>query len=39
MSTWITRLESEGNGPRLAVKDVFDVAGVVTTNGCQAIAA
>ena len=30
---FITRVEPEGDGPRLAVKDVFDTAGVRTTYG------
>lgn len=38
MSTWITRLDEPGSGPRLAVKDCFDVAGTVTTVGCKALA-
>jgi amidase len=38
VATWITRLESHGDGPRLAVKDAIDVADVVTTAGCAALA-
>jgi len=40
MATWITRLDPEptAGGPRLAVKDAIDVAGVPTTVGCAAIA-
>ncbi len=38
MSTWIVRLDEPGRGPRLAVKDAMDVAGVPTTMGCAAIA-
>ncbi|MBA2389288.1 MAG: amidase [Geodermatophilaceae bacterium] len=38
MSTWIVRLDEPGEGPRLAVKDVIDVAGVPTTIGCAAVA-
>jgi amidase len=38
MSTFITRLDSAGTGPRLAVKDLIDVAGVPTTAGCRAVA-
>lgn len=38
MSTWILRLDEPGSGPRLAVKDVIDVAGVPTTIGCAAVA-
>jgi amidase len=38
MSTFITRLDSPGTGPRLAVKDLIDVVGVPTTAGCRAVA-
>ncbi|MCU1450813.1 MAG: amidase [Acidimicrobiales bacterium] len=38
MSTFITRLESSGTGPRLAVKDLIDVEGVPTTAGSRAVA-
>lgn len=38
MSTFITRMDSAGTGPRLAVKDLIDVAGVPTTAGCRAVA-
>ncbi len=38
MSTFITRLDSTGTGPRLAVKDLIDVVGVPTTAGCKAVA-
>src|SRR5437868_5219595 len=38
MSTFITRLDSSGTGPRLAVKDLIDVEGVPTTAGCRAVA-
>lgn len=37
MSTFITRLDSTGSGPRLAVKDIIDVAGVPTTAGSKAL--
>jgi amidase len=37
-SIWVVRLDAPGNGPRLAVKDCIDVAGLPTTAGCQAIA-
>jgi amidase len=37
-STWIVRLDAPGDGPRLAVKDCIDMAGLPTTVGCQAIA-
>ena len=38
MGTWVLRLASEGDGPRLAVKDCIDVAGVPTTAGCPVVA-
>ena len=38
MTTFITKLDSVGNGPRLAVKDIVDVAGVPTTCGSKAVA-
>jgi amidase len=38
MSTFITRLETSGDGVRLAVKDLIDVEGVSTTAGCRAVA-
>ncbi|MDQ1695291.1 MAG: amidase, partial [Frankiaceae bacterium] len=37
MSTFITRLDAAGSGPRIAVKDLIDVEGVPTTGGCRAI--
>ncbi|MBV9292854.1 MAG: amidase [Frankiales bacterium] len=37
MSTWITRLDSTGDGPRLAVKDIIDVEGIPTTGGSRAL--
>ena len=37
MSTFITKLDATGDGPRVAVKDIIDVAGVPTTAGCRAI--
>ncbi|MQA77156.1 MAG: amidase [Streptosporangiales bacterium] len=37
-ATWLLRLDSVGDGPRLAVKDCIDVAGTPTTVGCRAIA-
>lgn len=37
MSTFITRLETPGHGPRLAVKDIIDVEGVPTTAGSRAV--
>ena len=38
MSTFITRLDAGGDGPRLAVKDLIDVLGVPTTAGSQGVA-
>ena len=38
MGTWIVRMAPEGTGPRLAVKDCIDVAGVPTTAGCPVVA-
>jgi amidase len=38
MGTWMVRLPHEGTGPRLAVKDCIDVAGVPTTAGCPVVA-
>src|SRR5438105_1755877 len=38
MSTFITRLDGGGTGPRLAVKDLIDVASVPTTAGSKAVA-
>lgn len=37
-ATWLLRLDTTGDGPRLAVKDCIDVAGTPTTVACQAIA-
>ncbi len=37
-TTWIVRLEAPGDGPRLAVKDCIDIAGLPTTAGCQVVA-
>jgi amidase len=37
-ATFITRLDGKGSGPRLAVKDLIDVAGVVTTAGSRVVA-
>ena len=39
MTTFITRLPTSGDGIRLAVKDLIDVAGVPTTAGSRALAA
>lgn len=40
MSTWVIRLDvgDSGGGPRLAVKDCIDVAGLRTSVGCQVVA-
>jgi amidase len=39
VSTFITRLPGSGDGIRLAVKDLIDVAGTPTTAGSRALAA
>ncbi len=39
MSTWILRLNASGTGPRVAIKDLIDVAGTPTTGGCRVLAA
>src|SRR5260370_30683061 len=38
MATFITRLPYRGDGIRLAVKDLIDIAGVPTTAGSRALA-
>src|SRR5215469_8021290 len=38
VSTFITRLNQSGSGPRLAVKDLIDMVGVPTTAGSRAVA-
>ena len=38
MTTFITKLDSSGSGPRVAVKDIIDVLDVPTTAGCRALA-
>jgi amidase len=38
MTTWLMRLDAPGDGPRLAVKDCIDMAGLPTTVGCPVIA-
>jgi amidase len=38
MTTFITRCATSGPGIRLAVKDLIDMAGEVTTAGCRAVA-
>jgi amidase len=37
VSTFITRFQTSGDGPRVAVKDIIDMAGVVTTAGSRAL--
>jgi amidase len=37
-ATWLLRLDSVGDGTRVAVKDCIDVVGTPTTVGCRAIA-
>ena len=37
MATFITRLDAPGSGPRVAVKDILDVAGTPTTAGSRAV--
>jgi len=37
VGTFITRLEATGTGPRVAVKDIIDVAGIPTTGGSRAL--
>lgn len=39
MTTWIVRLEAEGAGPKVAVKDLIDVVGVPTTGANPTVAA
>ncbi|HTR92132.1 MAG TPA: amidase [Trebonia sp.] len=38
MGTWIVRDAAPGTGPRVAVKDLIDVAGLPTTAGSRAVA-
>jgi amidase len=37
VTTWLVRWDPAGDGPRLAVKDCIDVAGVVTTVASRAV--
>jgi amidase len=37
VSTFITRMDTTGTGPRVAVKDIIDVAGIPTTAGSRAV--
>ena len=39
MTTFITRYDTSGPGVRLAVKDLIDMQGELTTAGCRAVAA
>lgn len=39
MSSWILRMDEPGTGPRVAIKDLIDVAGTPTTAGCAVLAA
>jgi amidase len=39
MSTWILRMDEPGTGPRVAIKDLIDVAGTPTTAACRVLAA
>jgi amidase len=42
MGTWVVRIDGDANGdgggPRLAVKDCIDIAGLPTTAGCPVVA-
>ncbi|MEQ1787361.1 MAG: amidase [Acidimicrobiales bacterium] len=38
MSTWILRMDAPGTGPRVAIKDLIDVAGTPTTAACRVLA-
>jgi len=38
MTTFIVRCDGSGTGPRVAVKDLIDMAGFPTTAGCRAVA-
>jgi amidase len=38
MATWIVRDAAPGTGPRIAVKDLIDIAGLPTTAGSRAVA-
>jgi amidase len=37
-ATWILRLDAPGAGPRVAIKDLIDVAGTPTTAACRVLA-
>lgn len=38
-ATWVSRFQTAGDGPRLAVKDCIDIAGYPTGAGCEPVAA
>jgi amidase len=38
VATWIVTDAAPGTGPRVAVKDLIDVAGLPTTAACRAVA-
>ena len=38
-ATWILRMDEPGAGPRVAIKDLIDIAGTPTTAGCAVVAA
>jgi amidase len=38
VTTWLAKFSTDGDGPRLAVKDAIDVAGSPTTLACPVIA-
>ena len=37
-ATWILRMDEPGTGPRVAIKDLIDVAGTPTTAACAVLA-
>ena len=37
-ATWILRMDAPGTGPRVAIKDLIDVAGTPTTAACAVVA-
>jgi amidase len=37
VTTWLAKFDTQGDGPRLAVKDAIDVAGTPTTLACPVI--
>ena len=37
--TFLHRFPTRGNGPRMAVKDIIDMVGTITTAGCPAVVA